>query len=181
MKHIKTFESFLHNLNQEEALKEKANWKNILGLGGWSRAKDERERAESEMKDDKLKKRNSFNLSTLKGDYDQYKSNIKKNFKNTPELMHDKLTYLDHFFWASMISDDGWNITDLKRISNWEQVMKDGFNPRKNPYGASWPIKIWWEDLKPDLEGIDYTPAFAKGYSTGTNVTTSSIIPTSEF
>ena len=166
---VKRFDEFL---NENQKVNERIDWEAIPVLGGWIKAKRERKEAEAKAKaekeDKELREHSARLMKRIEKEYIQYRKSIERNFAATPEIIEDKLMYLEHFMWSCIMSENGWDADEIKKIisaGKWEQVMKDVFDPKKNPYGCAWPEWVWYEDLKPDLRGLEKDITYAKGYA----------------
>jgi hypothetical protein len=155
MKNLKTFDQFVN----EQELNE-INWAKVPLTNAWRKARAGRKRAEEEAKtkaaEEKLDKHNRKMLGFIKQDYDAYTKQIKKNFKNDPEAIDDKILYLKHYIWASL-NDFGWDekvLTDLHKKGKFDAELKKLMTHETNPRGASWPAYVWFQDLEPDLNDI---------------------------
>lgn len=169
MQKVKRFGEFL---NESQEVNEKTAWESIPVIGGWIKARRERKEAEAKAKaeaqEEKLDMHNQKMLEQVKRDYDAYAKQIKKNFKNDPELMNDKMMYLKHFIWACL-NDFGWDekvLKDLHKKGKFDAELKKLMTHETNPRGASWPAYVWFVDLEPDLNDIHTSIVFpARGYS----------------
>ena len=167
MKNLKTFNEFVNEQKVNEI-----NWAKVPLTNAWRKARAERKRAEEEAKakaeEEKLDKHNQKMLSYIKRSYDGFSKQIKKNFKNDPEAIDDKILYLKHYIWSS-INDFGWDekvLQDLHKKGKFDADFKKLMTHKTNPRGASWPAYVWFEDLEPYIEDIHTNVTFPeRGYS----------------
>ncbi len=167
---MKNLQSFTEFVNEQTELNE-LNWAKVPFTGAWRKARKEKKKAEDEAKaqakEDELDSHNERMLKMMTKDYNHYTAQIKKNFKDMPDLVDDKILWLKHFFWSTL-NDEGWNTKTLAKLhksNRFDSELERLMNHKTNPRGASFPPYVWYEDLEPDLRDIHKNITSHKGYS----------------